>query len=93
MGYTRKTSSIILNRILNNCDKLKHSINKLGINNKVSGLSGGSLKNVDLKSDTELELTCRRVFDKVDVILKIEAVVDRNGKAVLTISRNDSSNL
>jgi len=98
MGYTkRKLPSIVLKRILNNCDKLKNSINRLGVNNnnrmginsKVAGLSGGSLRNVDLISDTELELTCRGTFDKSDVVIRIEATVDKNGKAVLTVDRND----
>ena len=94
MGYTKKKSpATVLTKILNNCDKLKQSINRLGVNNKISGLSGGSLKNVNLKSDTELELTCRRTFDTNDVIVKIRAVVDDTGKAVLTINRNDLSNL
>lgn len=90
MGYTkRKLPLNILNRILRNCNKIESSLNKLSISNKIMGLSGGSLKNVDLISDTELELTCRRLFDKVDTVLRIEAVVDKHGKAVLIVNRND----
>lgn len=88
MGYTkRKLPSTILQRILTNCDKLKTSVDRLNINKKIAGLSGGSLKNVDLISDTELELTCRRMYDKVDVVVRIEAIVDENGKAVLVVDR------
>lgn len=98
MGYTRKkSSSNVLKRILSNCDKLINSMNhdklgdsisRLGINNKMSGLSGGSLRNLDLKNDAELELTCRTAFDKTDVVVKIEAVIDKTGKAVLLVNRN-----
>lgn len=92
MGYTnKKLPSIILHRILNNCDKLKNSLNRLGVNNKVSRLSGGSLRNIDLISDTEMELTCRRDCDKIDVVVKIEAVIDKNGKAVLLVRGNGLS--
>lgn len=85
MGYSkRKMPSTVLKRILTDCDKLKSSIDKLGIN-KTTELLGGSLKKFNLKSETELELTCRRNFDKVDTVIRIEAVVDKNGKASLKI--------
>lgn len=89
MGYAkRKMPSAVLKRILTNCDKLKNSIDNLGVN-KTTELLGGSLKKVYLKSETELELTCRRTFDKVDVVIRIEAVVDKNGKVSLIIKEKN----
>jgi hypothetical protein len=90
MGYIRKKkTTTALTRIIDSCDKLKNSINRLGNDNKIAGLSGGSLKSVDLKSDAELELTCRRTFDNNDVVVRIEAVIDKTGKAILVVNRND----
>lgn len=90
MGYTkRKLPLNILKRILTNCSKIEDSLNKLSISNKIKELSGGSIKNVNLISDTELELTCRRTFDKVDIVIRIESVVNKNGKAVLVVNRDD----
>lgn len=87
MGYTKRNlPSTILKGILTNCDKLKNSINRLSVNNRFIGLSG-SIKNVDLISDAELELTCRRANDKIDFVVKIEAVVNKYGKAVLNVNK------
>lgn len=87
MGYTkRKLPSTILKGILNNCNQLRKSLNRLGINNGFFGLSG-ALKDVSFISDTELELTCRRANDRVDTVVRIEASLDKDGKAVLVVNR------
>lgn len=74
MGYTKRKIplNILLERILANCNKIDKSVNNLS----VIRLSSNSLKNEGLISDIELELTYRRLSDKV--VIRIEDIINRN---------------
>lgn len=89
MGYTNKTlNSKALNKIIKNCDRLlENSKSRPSINSKITELDDTLLKELDFKSDAELELTYKRTFDKKYIVLRIEATLSKSGKPVLVVKK------
>lgn len=64
---------------------IKESLHQLNLNLNFSGLRESKLEKTNIKNDSEIELTFQNNFGK-KIILKIEAIKDQYGRAILKIS-------